>query len=222
MLKKIIIFALIAALACMMLAGCDLPKDNDTGLVGNADYNGVTYDRASYPNHNLVLLKDHATYIGDFLEAYDNGYQIPWEVYVLNEEANVLYSAHAVWVKPGYVFPDEYGEAFSSAEYVVSEGILDEYREEVTPLITFEGGVTLADIIESAPADISDYTVHADIRFCYRDHADMAVLLELCEWSGQYYLNVIDDASGAPVLFQIKPEYAEALTSAVAGAQTAE
>ena len=220
-MKKIMIFTLIVALACMMLAGCDLPKDNDTGLVGNADYNGVTYDRASYPNHNIVLLKNNAEYIGDYIETYNNGYQIPWEVYVLNEEANVLYSAHAVWVKPGYVFPDEYGEAFSSAEYVVSEGILDEYREEVTPLITFADAVTLADIIESEPSDISDYTQYADIRFCYRDHADMAISLALCGLDGQYYLNVCEDGTGAAVLFRIKPEYAAVLTSAIANTQTA-
>lgn len=213
---------MLAAFACMMLASCGLSMDGDTGRVGNADYNGVTYERTSYPNHNLVLLKEHESYIGDFIETYDNGYQIPWEVYVLNGEANVLFSAHAVWIKPGYVFPDEYGEAFSSAEYVVSEGLLDEYKEEVTPLITFEDGVTLADIIESEPADISDYTVHADIRFRYQNHADMAVLLSLCELDGQYYLNVIEDVSGASVLFRIKPEYTEAMTSAVADTQRAE
>lgn len=216
MLKKIIIFALIAALACVTLAGCGLGSDDGEVKLGNADYNGVTYERTDYPNHNLVLLKEHATYIGDFWEAYDNGYRLPWEVYVLNEEANVLFSAHAVWIKPGYAFPDEYGEEFSSAEYVVSEGILDEYKEEVTPLITFEGGVTLADIIESESAELSDYKTHADIRFRYKDHADMAVLFALCESDDQYYLNVIEDTSGASALFRIKTEYAEALSSTVA------
>ena len=204
----------------MMLTGCQFAADGDADTVGNADYNGITYERTDFPNHNLVLLKETAQYIGDYIETYNYGYQIPWEVYVLNDEANILFSAHAIWIKPGYVFPDEYGEEFTCAEYVVSEGILDEYREEVTPLITFADAVTLADIIESEPSGISDYTQYADIRFCYRDHADMAISLALCGVDGQYYLNVREDGTGAAVLFRIKPEYAAILTSAIANTQT--
>jgi hypothetical protein len=220
--KKIIIFTLIAALACMMLTGCQFAADGDADTVGNADYNGITYERTDFPNYNLVLLKETAQYIGDYIETYNYGYQIPWEVYVLNDEANILFSAHAIWIKPGYVFPDEYGEEFTCAEYVVSEGILDEYQEEVKPLVTFEDGVTLADIIESDASEISDYTQYADIRFRYKNHADMAVLFALCEWNGQYYLNVCEDTTGNAVWFRIKTEYTDVLTSAVAKMQPTE
>lgn len=222
-MKKIISLILVSIFICMLLAGCDwFYAENTTQYSENVTYNDIEYLRHDFYNFNIVFLEEHSKYIGDFIETYANGNQFPWEVFVLNDEANVLFSHHAVWLKPGYTLPDEYNEEFVSAEYVVSSGILDEYKEEVTPLITFEGAVTLGDIIEAEVSDIEGYTVHDEIRFRYKNHADIAVLLTVCSLDDQYYLNVAVDGTGDIELFKIKADYVEVLTSAIQEKEPAE
>lgn len=212
-MKKQIGFILIAVIFILTLSGCgsEINHDNEDVL-----YNDIVYDRAEFPNYNLELLHDHRTYIGDFYETYSYGQQLPWEVFTLNDEENVLFSDHALWTRPGYVFPDEYGEEFTKAEYVIPEGILDTYSEEVTSLIAFNGSVKLEDVIASEPSELADYTEYKYVRFYYKDHADMTLLLQLCSKDGEYYLNVRADLSGDPVLYRINLEYVGALTSALA------
>lgn len=211
-MKKITVLILVILLSCFAFTGCfsDI-NANDQDVL----YNDIVYKRAPIPNFNLALMHDHREYIGDFVETYDYGNQLYWEVYVLNEQADILFSDHATWTKPGYVFPDEYGEEFSKVEYVISEGILDTYTEDVTPLVTFDKKVVLEDVISSEPADITDYTTYGDIRFHYTNHADLAVFFQLCSYQGTYYLNVLEDTQGDSVLFEIKAEYVTLLTSAI-------
>jgi hypothetical protein len=104
----------------------------------------------------------------------------------------------------------------------IADTSLDEYKEEVTPLITFEGKVTLGDIIEAEVSDIEGYTVHDEIRFRYKNHADIAVLLTVCSLDDQYYLNVEVDGTGDIELFKIKADYVEVLTSAIQEKEPAE
>ena len=220
-MRKIIALILISALACMMLAGCS-NEINDGSR--DALYNDVVYERSQFPNYNLAITEDNAKYIGDFIETYDSGYQLPWEVYVLNSEENVLYSAHAVWIKPGYAFPSEFGEDFLSADYVVTEGIdflvmEDEYKEIVTHLTTFDGSVKLENIIETEASDVSGYTEHDYIRLTYKNHANMSLYLTLCSLDGQYYLNVRQGADGEDALFKINPEYVDLFTSVITNAK---
>jgi hypothetical protein len=144
---------------------------------------------------------------------------------VLNDEENMLYSAHATWLRPGYSSPSPYGEDFASAEYVVSEGIdfqviPDDYKEEVTALATFDGAVKLENIIESEPSDIApkESDIPGSIRFKYKNHADISVTLYICCVDGQYYLDVCHSTEGTDSWFKIKPEYVDLLTSAIQSA----
>ena len=216
-MKKAVALLLASVLTLLTLIGCTAGNSIDAK---NAVYKKTVYERSETSHYNLTFLEDHATYIGDFIETYDNGYEIPWKVYVLNDEENILFSSHAVWVRPGYVVPSEYGEAFTSAEYVVSEGILDTYKEAVTPLITFDGTVTLEDLIEQTPTEVSDACVpHDTVRLRYRNHADIAVDLTLCSLDGQYYLSVQSNETGAATLYRIRSEYVDILTAAVSKAK---
>ena len=158
------------------------------------------------------------------METYQYGQQLPWEVYSLNAEEKVLASAHAVWIKPGYVLPKEYGEAFASAEYVVSEGIDffmmdDTYSETATLLSSFSESVKLEDIIEAEASQVLEYTEHGTIRLKYKNHKDMFLLYTLCSHEDAYYLNVLQGTEGTDALFAIKPEYVELLTSALPKAE---
>lgn len=216
-MKKIVALALVAAFACMLLAGCNVEINN-----GSEDilYNDIVYERFDGLSYNLKFSEEHSRYIGDFLETYNYGQQLPWEVYALNDEETVLYSAHAVWLKPGYRLPEEFGEEFSSVEYVVSEGIdflvmEDAYTEEVTPLADFEGSVKLEDIVESQPSDITEFTEHDTVRFVYKNHADILLYFTLCSADGKYYLNVCHSEDGTTALFEIRPQYVSLLTAAV-------
>lgn len=216
-MKKITVITLIIVIISIMLVGCQ--QDINSGEK-NVLYKEIVYERSNFPNFGLSISEEHASYIGDFYETYDYGQQLPWEVYVLNSDENVLYSAHAVWIKPGYVFPGEFGEEFSSVQYAVCEGIdflvmEDEHTEKLTLLATFEKSVKLEDIIETTPSDISEYTEHDYIRFEYKNHADMSLYYKLCSSDGQYYLNVRQGTEGTNALFKIKAEYVDVLTYAL-------
>lgn len=218
-ITSIVIFAGIIIGCAVCLAGC---SDINSGTE-DVSYNGIVYERTDFPNYNLQLSENNTKYIGDFVETYNYGYEIPWEVYALNGEENVLASAHAVWIKPGYVFPGEFGEDFSSVEYVRSDGIdffmiEDEYTEIPVTLAMFEGSVKLDDIVESEPSSVTDFTVHDTIRFSYKNHKDMFLLYTLCSHDGSYYLNICQ-SDGTDALFRIKAEYVGLLTSEIADKQ---
>lgn len=216
-MKKTITLLLIMIVVGIMFSGCQAEINS-----GDRDilYNGVVYERCDDANFNICLYEDNARYIGDFLETYNYGQQLPWEVYVLNGDENVLYSSNAIWVRPGYSIPDNFGVAFSSAEYVISEGIdflvmEDNYTEEATLLVTFDGVVALEDIVETEPSEITGYTEYDDIRFRYTHHADMAVKYAICSLDGKYYLNICQGQNGTDEWHEIKQEYVGILTSAI-------
>ena len=216
-MRKIITLILIAVLACTCLVGCNPELNN-----GSEDilYNGIVYKRYGYLDYNLDISEENAKYIGDFIETYDYGQELPWEVYALNNEENLLYTAYTNWVKPGYELPKCFGEEFTSVEYVIPNGIdfkiiPDEYSEQVFPIKTFEGSVKLEDIVESKPSDVTEFTEHNSLRFFYKNHADIRLWLDICSANGKYYLNVKDSKDGTSALHEIKPEYVELLTSAI-------
>ena len=219
-MNRVIIPILIALLIIVCVV---VYLNTDTSInSGDKDvlYNGIVYERAEFPNYGLSINEDDAKYIGDFLEIYDYGQELPWGVYVLNSEANLLYSAHAIWIKPGYVFPGEFGEEFSSINYAVCEGndllvMEDNYKEEVTQLVSCEGSFKLEDIIETEPANITEFTEHDYIKLIYKGHANMSLYYRLCSADGEYYLNVHQGAEGTNALYKIKPEYVDLLTSMV-------
>ena len=201
-----------------MLFGCSEEPLNSGEK--NILYNGIVYERDPELNYNLRLYEDEAWYVGEFSETYGFGQQLPWPVYVLDGKENVLYTSHAKWVKPGYSFPDNFGEEFSSVEYVVSEGIdfrimEDDYSEVATLLKTFEGGVTLDDIIEPEPSYISGYVEYDEIRFKYKHHPNMAALYVIASLDGKYYLNVCQGVLGTDEWHEIKSEYVDLLTSLI-------
>ena len=136
----------------------------------------------------------------------------------------MLYTAHTTFLRPGYSLPTPFGEEFTSAEYVVSEGIdfqiiPDDYTEVATPLGNFEGSVKLEDIVESEPCDIAVSEEAIDecdeIRFAYKSHTDIFLLLVIHNFEGQYYLNVRAPSGDTYEWFKIKPEYVDMLTSAI-------
>lgn len=225
-MKKTIALFLMTTVACTAFVGCIPEMDNSE--MGDVEekiiYNGVEYEEYDDSNFNLCLYEDNASYIGDYLEGYDNGYVLPWEVYALNKEANVLYSPYTIWVKPGYEIPDNFGVAFSSVEYVVSEGIdflimEDNYTEEATLLATFDKVVKLEDIVEAEASEITGYVTYDDIRFKYTDHADMASMYTICGLEGKYYLNISQAPFGTDEWHEIKPEYVDLLTSTIEKAE---
>ena len=221
-MKKITALFLVAIIVCFMFAGCAA----GSGISGkDILHNGIVYKRVEGGNFNIVLNESNSHYIGDFLETYyDQGYQFPWPVYALNSEENVLYSSHATWVKPGYSLPDNFGEAFSTVEYVITHGIdfsimEDNYSEEATLLKTFDKVVKLEDIVEREPSVIEGYKEHDNIRFKYANHADISTIYTICELDGKYYLNVCQDGHGATEWHEIKSEYVDLLASCIPSAQ---
>ena len=224
MLKVII--PIVIALA--IIIGCVIYLNHDTTINSGTDnvlYNDVVYERTTL-NYNLAVSEANSKYVGDFAQIYAYGQEYLYEVRALNDEANMLYSAHATWLKPGYSAPSEYGEDFAAVEYVVSEGIdfqiiPDDYKEEATLLATFDGVVRLEDIIESESSNISptEADIPASIRFKYKNHADIFLLLDICHFEGEYYLNVCHSIEGTHNWFKIKPEYVELLTSPMSKAQ---
>ena len=224
-MRKIFALTLVIVLVGSFLVGC-MPRINDNCEDGCEDilYNDIVYERYGYLDYNLDLTEENSKYIGDFAETYDNGGELLWEVYALNDEENVLYTAYTTWLKPGYVLPKEFGEDFLSVEYVIPNGIdfdiiPDDYTEEVFPLKTFEGSVKLEDLVETVPSDITEFTEHNSLRFIYKDHADIRLWLDICKAGDKYYLNVRQGDGGVNSLHEIKPEYVELLTSAIPEAE---
>ena len=216
-MRRTIAFILIAIFACTALVGCNSEINS-----GSKDvlYNGIVYGRYGYLDYNLEISEENAFYIGDFIETYDYGQELSWEVYALNDEENLLYTAYTNWVKPGYVLPGYFGEDFVSVEYVIPNGIdfkiiPDDYTEEVFPLKTFRGSVKLEDIVETEPSGITEFTEHNSLRFFYKNHADIRLWLDICSVNGKYYLNVKNSQDGSPALHEIKPEYVELIISAI-------
>lgn len=208
-MKRFLAFAFALALICLSAVGCA----QNIGDGNDALYKETVYKRSEFPNYNIELLENNRTYIGDFIETYDYGNTLPWDVFVLNNEENVLYSYHALWLRPGYSLPSEYGETFSKAEYVVSEGIMDSYKEETTPLGSFKSDVVLEDIIAVEPTELKSPTTHTDVRFYYADHADIVIRLKMVSEDGVYYLSVRTGAAGDDVFYRINDEYVDMLTS---------
>lgn len=195
---------------CFVCVGCSNIGDGE-----DIKLDGIVYKRSVFPNYNMWLSETDRFYVGDYIQIYEYGQELPWEVYALNEERNVLYSAHAIWLKPGYVLPDEYGENFSQAEYVISEGILDDYTEESTLITTFTEEVKLENIINSEPTQLENVESFGDIRLTYTDHKNINIRLTLCKSGETYYLNVLEDVRGDSVYYEIKEGYVSLLTSAL-------
>lgn len=210
-MKKVLVVVIISIICIAFCAGCS----NDIGDGRDILLDGVVYKRAVIPNYNMTLSEDNKIYVGDYIETYDYGQQLPWEVFAINEQRNLLLSAHAIWLKPGYELPDEYGANFSQVDYVISEGILDDYKEDSTYLTTFTDEVKLENIISSQSSELENVEVFGDIRFWYTDHQDINIVLPLCKSGDKYYLNVREDTKGDPVYFAINEQYVQLFTSAL-------
>jgi predicted small secreted protein len=221
-MKKLATLLLITIIACMVLAACGSTEGINSGTE-DILYNDIVYERCHDMNYNLYLYEDHSHYIGDFIEIYAYGQEFPYPVHVLNDEENVLFSPHAVWVKPGYSLPDNFGVELSSLEYVIRSEfdfniIEDNYTEEATLLITFTETVMLEDIVDAEPSEIAGYVEYDEIRCRYTDHADMGSVYTLVGLDGNYYLNVsLND--GSDEWHKIKEEYVELITSAIPNPQ---
>ena len=213
--------------ALSIIIGCVIYLNHDSSINSgeyDVEYNDIVYVRGDL-GYNLRLYEDNSKYSGgDYRVIVEYGQEVLLKVRVLNDQENVLYSALDVWLKPGYELPGAFGEEFSTAEYLVSEG-LDElveadfyYTEEATPLATFDKSVKLEDIVESEASDISvsDEVIDEcnEIRFKYKNHADIALILAICNYEGEYYLDV-RTSEGDHEWFKIKPEYVDVLTSAI-------
>ena len=211
--------AIVIIIACVIFLNTDYTLNKGENDI---TYNGVVYERANL-NYNTCVSEEHAKKIGTYGQIYEYGREVIFDVYCLNDEANVLYTPHATFIKQGYLSPSPYGEDFASAEYVVSNGIdflgmPDDYTEEATLLANFDKSVKLEDIIESEPSDItiSDAELEKcnEIRFKYKKHADLSLIFYIYGLDGQYYLDV-RQVDGAHEWFMIKPEYVVLLTSAI-------
>ena len=186
-------------------------------------YNGVLYERADL-HYNIEHSEENAKKIGLYGQIYAYGQEYMFDLYQLNE--NILYTPHATFLKSGYPQPSLFGEDLVDAEYVVSEGINfkgmpDEYVEEVTPIATFDKSVKLEDIIEIDPSDISvseeEFEECDEIRFHYKNHDGLYLMLYIYGVDGNYYLDIcdyVDDVENHK-WHKIKPEYLELLTSAI-------
>lgn len=217
-----IVIALAIIIGCVIYLNYDTTINSDDNP-NNIEYNEIIYERVLI-DYNLAITEDNSKYIGDYSQLYAYGQEYLYEVRVLNGEANMLYTAHATFLKPGYSLPTPFGEEFTGAEYVVSEGIdfqviPDDYTEVATPLATFDGSVKLEDIVESEPVDItvSEEVIDEcnEIRFAYKNHVDIFLLLVIYNHEGQYYLDVRSPEGDTHEWFKIKPEYVSILTSAI-------
>lgn len=221
MIKRFIlplVFAILVIIGCIIYLNYDYPTINSG--TDNVVYNDIVYERTPI-TYNLEISDKNSEYIGDFKEIVEYGQEVLLPVYVLNSDANILYS-HVIWVKPGYSLPSEYGEEFASVEYVASNGvdfsvIPDEYNEQVTPLATFEGSVKLEDIIESEASEVapSEDHIYGGIRLFYKNHADLRLIFAIGSIDGEYYLNVRHSTEGTDTWYKIKPEYVDLLTAAI-------
>ena len=216
------------AIAVAIIIGCVVYLNYDNTIncdenPENVEYNGIVYERVEI-DYNLAITEKNSKYIGDYSQLYAYGQEYLYEVRALNGEENMLYTAHTTFLRPGYSLPTPFGEEFTSAEYVVSEGIdfqiiPDNYTEVATHLGNFEGSVKLEDIVESEPCDIAISEEAIDecdeIRFAYKNHTDIFLLLVIHNFEGQYYLNVRAPSGETYEWFKIKPEYVDMLTSAI-------
>jgi hypothetical protein len=217
-----IVIALAIIVGCIVYLNYDNTINSDENR-DNIEYNGIVYERVDI-DYNLAITEKNSKYIGDYSQLYAYGQEFLYEVRVLNGEENMLYTAHATFLKPGYSLPTPFGEEFLAAEYVVSEGIdfqviPDEYTEVATPLGTFDGSVKLEDIVESVASEItvSEEVIDEcdEIRFAYKNHVDIFLLLVIYNHEGEYYLNVRSPEGDTCQWFKIKPEYVDMLTSAI-------
>ena len=221
MIKRFIlplVFAILVIIGCIIYLNYDYPTINSG--TDNVVYNDIVYERTPI-TYNLEISDKNSEYIGDFKEIVEYGQEVLLPVYVLNSDANILYS-HVLWLKPGYSLPSEYGEEFASVEYVASNGvdfsvIPDEYNEQVTHLATFEGSVKLEDIIEAEASEVapSEDNIYGGIRLFYKNHADLRLIFAIGSIDGEYYLNVRHSTEGTDTWYKIKPEYVNLLTSAI-------
>ena len=222
-MKKLTAITLILMLLISIMSGCTTTPELNSGTE-DVLYNGIVYERYEYLDYNLEISEENAKYIGDFIEIYAYGQELPWEVYVLNEEENLLYTAYTNWIRPGYELPKYFGEEFSSVEYVIPNGIdfkviPDDYTEETFPVKTFDKSVKLEDIIETEPSAVAEYTEHNSLRFFYKNHADIRLWLDIASADGVYYLNVRVGDYGEDALHKVKPEYVDLITSAIENAK---
>ncbi len=225
MLKVII--PIVIALA--IIIGCIVYLNTDFTLnKGEEDvtYNGVVYERVDL-HYNIEHSEEGAKKIGGYGQIYAYGQEYIYDLYQLNE--NILYTPHATFLKSGYAQPSLFGEDLATAEYVVSEGINykgmpDDYVEEATLLATFDKSVKLEDIIESEPGDIvvseEAFKECDEIRFLYKNHDGLYLMLYIYGADGDYYLDIcdyVDDVENHK-WHKIKPEYVALLTSAIPNA----
>ena len=212
--------------AITIIIGCVIYLNVDFTLnKGEEDvtYEGVLYERVDL-HYNIEHSEENAEKIGGYGQVYAYGQEYIYDLYQLNE--NILYTPHATFIKSGYPIPTLFGEDLASAEYVVSEGINfkgipDDYVEEATLLATFDKSVRLEDIIESEPCDIvvseEAFKECDEIRFMYKNHAGLYMMLYIYGADGDYYLDICDyvDDMEHHKWHKIKPEYIELLTSAI-------
>ena len=217
-----IVIALSIIVGCVVYLNYDNTINSDVDP-DNIEYNGMVYERVQI-DYNLAITEDNSKYVGDYSQLYAYGQERLYEVRVLNAEENMLYTAHATFLRPGYSLPTPFGEEFKGAEYVVSDGIdfqviPDNYTEVATPIATFEGSVRLEDIVNSEPSDItvSEEVIDEcdEIRFAYKNHKDVFLRLVIYNHEGQYYLNVRNPAGDTYQWFKIKPEYVDLITSVI-------
>ena len=186
-------------------------------------YNGVLYERVDL-HYNIEHSEENAKKIGLYGQIYAYGQEHMYDLYQLNE--NILYTPHTTFLKSGYPQPSLFGEDLADAEYVVSEGINfkgmpDDYVEEVTPIATFDKSVKLEDIIEIDPSDISvskeEFEECDEIRFHYKNHDGLYLMLYIYGVDGNYYLDIcdyVDDVENHK-WHKIKPEYVDIITAAI-------
>ena len=219
-----IVSALTIIVACIIYLNTDFTINK-----GETDftYNDALYVREDL-HYNICHTEENSEKIGSYGQLYAYGQEVIYDLYRLNDEANILYTPHATFIKTGYTQPSLFGEDLASAEYVVSEGIdykgiPDDYTEEATLLATFDNSVRHEDIIESEPDDITvsdeDLEKCNEIRFKYKNHADLSLMFYIYGADGQYYLDICDYDFDNNVAnhewFKIKPEYVDLLTSAM-------
>lgn len=219
-----IVIAISIIIACVYYLNTDFTLNKGENDI---TYNGVVYERANL-HYNISHTEVNAKKVGTYGQIYAYGQEWIYDVFQLNDEANVLYTPHATFLKQGYAHPSLFGEDIASAEYVVSEGIdfkgiPDEYTETATLLATFDNSVRLEDIIESEPSDITITEEQAkecdEIRMKYKNHADLYMIFYIYGVDDQYYLDICDYDFENNVAnhqwFKIKPEYVGLLTSAI-------
>ena len=219
-----VIIPIVIALA--IIIGCVIYLNTDFTLnkgENDVTYNGVVYERVDL-HYNIEHSEENAKKIGSYGQLYAYGQEYIYDLYQLNE--NILYTPHATFFKSGYPHPSLFGEELANAEYVVSEGINfkgmpDDYTEEATLLATFDKSVKLEDIIESEPSDIiiseEAFKECNEIRFQYKNHDGLYLMLYIYGVDGQYYLDIcdyVDDVENHK-WHKIKPEYVGLLTSAI-------